>query len=80
MTRNCITALTLLALVAGTAGGDEAVIMRDGFTLRGKVFKEREVVQDSGGGQFSFPRLAAFDVVESGPKFYFYSTHSRKGA
>ena len=80
MTRNCITALTLSALVAGTAGGDEAVIMRDGFTLRGKVFKEREVVQDSGGGQFSFPRLAAFDVVESGPKFYFYSTHSRKGA
>ena len=59
---------------------DEAVIMRDGFTLRGKVFKESEAIRDLSGGQLTFPRLASFDVVEVGPKFYFYSTHSRKGA
>jgi len=80
MPSRAITALTLLALVAYPAAAEEAVIMRDGFTLRGKVFKEREAIRDLNGGQFSFPRLASFDVVEVGPKFYFYSTHSRKGA
>lgn len=80
MTRTCLTSLTLLALVAGPTGADEAVIMRDGFTLRGKVFKESEAVRDLSGGQLTFPRIASFDVVEVGPKFYFYSTHSRKGA
>ncbi len=80
MMRNRMIALGLLALGAGATPADEAVIMRDGFTLRGRAFKEREAVPDFGGGQFSFPRLAAFDVIDSGPKFYFFSSHSRKGA
>ncbi len=80
MARQGFFALGLLMLAAGGASSEDAVIMRDGFTLRGKVSKEREAVVDSQGGTFTFPRLASFDVVEVGPKFYFYSTHSRKGA
>ena len=80
MARSGFFALGLLLLAAGSASSEDAVIMRDGFTVKGKVFKEREAVIDSQGGTFTFPRLAAFDVVEVGSKFYFYSTHSRKGA
>ena len=78
MTRMGLAALGLLAL-AGGAPAEDAVIMRDGFTVKGKYFKEKEAIRDFSGGQQTFPRLAAFDVVESGPKFYFFSMHSRKG-
>ena len=55
------------AIVAvGTAA--DAVILNDGFVLKGKVFKERGVQ-----GRYSF------DAVDDGPKVIIYSAHSRKG-
>ncbi len=80
MIRNRIAPLVFLALTAGVAHADEAVIMRDGFTLRGRAFKEGETVRDFHGDATTFTRFAAFDVLDCGPKFYFYSSHSRKGA
>jgi len=79
MARKEFFALGLLALLAGSVSSEDAVIMRDGFTVRGKAFKEREAIADLSGSPLLFSRPASFDALECGPKFYFYSSHSRKG-
>lgn len=51
----------------GVAVAADAVIMRDGFVITGRVTKERNL------------RGYSFDVVDDGPKVIIYSAHSRKG-
>ena len=70
--------LLLLALLAGfsSALAQNAVVFKDGFTLKGKVDKERDVPQHAD----VFNRTYNFDFLNSGPKFIFFSTHVRKGA
>jgi dienelactone hydrolase len=67
------------SLAALPAAADDAVIFRDGFLLRGRTFKEKEQLP-SDLSKYKFDRLAMLDVVESGPKWYFFSSHLKKGA
>jgi len=73
------TAILAGSLAAVPASADDAVIFRDGFVLRGRTFKEKESLP-SDLQKFKFDRLAMLDVVESGPKWYFFSSHLKKGA
>jgi pimeloyl-ACP methyl ester carboxylesterase len=58
---------------------DDAVIFRDGFVLRGRTFKEKESIPTD-LTKFKFDRFALLDIVESGPKWYFFSSHKNTGA
>ena len=61
------------------AAADDAVIFRDGFVLRGRAFQEKESMPTD-LSKYKFDRFALLDIVESGPKWYFFSRHSKKGA
>jgi pimeloyl-ACP methyl ester carboxylesterase len=73
--RSSLLAVAALGLTAGVFAQD-AVIFPDGYTVRGKVDKEK------GAQQFAevFSRSTAFDYANSGARFVFFSRHAKKGA
>ena len=74
-----LSALVLVAMptVLGRAG--DIVIMKDGFTLEGRWFKESELIMDVPGRPVRISKANGFDVVENGPKFTIFSTHAKRG-
>jgi len=61
-----------LALAAPPAPADDVVILKDGYAIRGKATKE------TSGLTGKFELRTYLDVVESGPKYVFFSSHARK--
>lgn len=69
--------LVFVALgLAAAAPAQDAIIFNDGYTVKGKVDKEK------GAQQFAevFGRTHSFDYANSGARFVFFSSHARKGA
>ncbi len=66
-----------IALATPTRGAD-LVILNDGFTLEGKWHKETELLMDV-GRPVRINKANGFDLMEDGPKFVVFSTHSQRG-
>ena len=66
------------ALVASSLAAGDAVIMPDGFVLRGEHVREKEVLFD-GGKPVVVAKLNGFDSIADGPKNVVFSTHVSKG-
>ena len=71
--------LTLGSLVAAApaAPAQDAVIFKDGYTILGKVDKERDAPNFDPA---FFNSFVNFDFLNSGPRFVFFSRHVKKGA
>ena len=82
-----VARVRLLLVVAATAPAAPAadtptwktVTFRDGFTLKGEVREELELVEDARGHSAKMRRADGFDYVLDGPKITIFSTHAQRG-
>jgi len=70
--------LLSMTVFSSPTHAEDAVILMDGFTIRGKSFKEKVMSFDALSGPLTFSRLNAFDGVDQGAKYVFFSGHSKK--
>ena len=76
--RSLLAAGLALAALAGAAPAD-VVILRDGFTIQGKVGKETETIRDPATGQaFAVARANGFDFLDDGPRLVIFSSHHKQ--
>jgi len=66
-----------IALAAPSRGAD-AVILSDGFVVQGRWFKESESITDL-GRPVNITKANGFDIIEDGPKYVIFSTHTHRG-
>lgn len=75
--RTLLTAFTLtaayLVFVAPAAPAEDVVILKDGYTIRGKLTRE---IGDFDSKKYEIK--AYLDAVGYGPKYVFFSTHAKK--
>jgi pimeloyl-ACP methyl ester carboxylesterase len=57
----------------------DVVILPDGFTLRGKWSKERELIPAQGGPGLVVAKANGFDIIDDGPRQVVFSRHAGKG-
>src|SRR3954471_7326743 len=76
--RAALAAVTLAGCTAAALGAD-VVILKDGFVIQGHLQKEVETVFDKASGK-SVPviKSTGFDIINEGPKFTIFSSHSRQ--
>ncbi len=89
-TRPALALLLALSLVGLAAAADpddkedkaeKVVTLQDGFTIRGRVARETELIEDmSTGKTIKVARLGALDIIQSGPRFVIVSTKTPVGA
>jgi hypothetical protein len=74
-----LSTATLLLMLQFSPAAD-AVIMPDGYVIEGKYQKETELTLDNFTGQMiTVPKPNGFDLMEVGPKFIAFSSHSLRG-
>ena len=74
-----LLSLAIIAMPTFHAQADDIVIMKDGFVLEGRWFRESELVMDTPGRPVRISKANGFDVVENGPKFTIFSSHAKRG-
>jgi hypothetical protein len=70
--------LTGLILLAGAGARADLVILKDGFTLRGKIKQQKDTVFDAGAGLVEIAKLNGFFMVDDGCRRMIFSHNLRQ--
>ncbi len=72
----------LIGIAALTAMGADpvVVILNDGFVIQGPYTREMDTMSDANGRSIKVAKIDGFDIVQDGPKYVIFSTHSQRGA
>jgi hypothetical protein len=69
-----LIAAFLVACLALSASAVDQVIFKDGFSITGLRYQEKESISDS-GHTYYLPKIRGFNIVETGPKCIIYSNN-----
>lgn len=76
-----LAALFAVAALAATAGAVDVVIFKDGFSIKGRRFKEQQTIVDKENGvPVQVAAARGFDIVDAGQKWIIFSSRTKQVA